>query len=167
MAVNEVLLWDADDKSTRALPRLRRIAVTAGFLGFLGLLLWTDSHATWALHAGALYLLGEAAHWVWDRRRLVEIRIVPGDIDGSARIRLRRVGGRTTEHDPHCVARVLVIHNNVIRDLATLRLRLRSGPPLLGRPGRTTPALATWRHACPKAAVGERDARWGMPGVPD
>lgn len=165
MAAGEDLLWDADDKSMQMVPRLRRIGVTAGCLGFLGLLLWTDSDATWVLYAGALYLLGEIAYWAWDRRRLVEARIVPGEADGPARLRLRRVGGQVTEHDPHHIARVLVIHDNV-HDLARLRLSLHGRQLLFGRPGRP-PALSTWRHTCPKARVSDRAAQWGMPGIPD
>ncbi|WP_338692814.1 hypothetical protein V2W30_01035 [Streptomyces sp. Q6] len=165
MAAGEDLLWDADDKSMQMVPRLRRIGVTAGCLGFLGLLLWTDSNATWVLYAGVLYLLGEIAYWAWDRRRLVEARVVPGEADGPARLRLRRVGGRITEHDPHHVARVLLIHDNVL-DLAKLRLSLHGRQLLFGRPGRP-PALTTWRHTCPKAKVGDRAAHWGMPGIPD
>ncbi|GGS99184.1 hypothetical protein [Streptomyces griseoviridis] len=165
MAAGDDLLWDADDRSARWVPRLRGIGVTAAFLGVAGLLLWTDGHAGWALHAGALHLLGEAAHWVWDRRRLVEARVVGGGPGRPAGLRLRRVGGRTTEHDADRVLRVLVVHDNV-HDLARLRLRLRGGRPLFGRPARP-PALTPWRRACPKAHVGARAARWGMPGIPD
>ncbi|OQR63110.1 hypothetical protein B6E66_15860 [Streptomyces maremycinicus] len=165
MAISEDLLWNADDKSMRMVPQLRRIGVTAGCLGFLGLALWEGSDATWVLYAAALYLLGEIAYRAWDRRRLVEARIVPGEADGPARLRLRRVGGRSTDHDPHHVARVLVIHDNV-HDLARLRLRLRGGRLLFGRPGRP-PALTTWRATCTKARVGDRAAHWGMPGIPD
>jgi hypothetical protein len=164
MAASEDLLWDADDKSMQMVPRLRRIGVTAGCLGFLGAL-WADSDATWVLYAGALYLLGESAYWAWDWRRLVEVRIVPGEADGPARLRLRRVGGQITEHDPHHVARVLLIHDNV-HDLAKLRLSLHGRQLLFGRPGRP-PALTTWRHTCPKAQVSDRAAQWGMPGIPD
>ncbi|MEV7318249.1 hypothetical protein AB0N56_35670 [Streptomyces microflavus] len=165
MAAGEDLLWDADHKSMQMVPRLRRIGVTAGCLGFLGLLLWTGSNATWALYAGILYLLGEIAYWVWDRRRLVEASIVPGEADGPARLRLRRAGGQITEHDSHHVVRVLVIHDNV-HALAKLRLSLHGGQFFFGRPG-NSPALTTWRHACPKAEVSDRGARWGMPGIPD
>ncbi|MER7576554.1 hypothetical protein [Streptomyces sp. NPDC126514] len=165
MVGSEDVLWDADDKSMQMVPRLRRIGVTAGCLGFLGLMLWTDSDPAWALYAGALYLLGEIAYWAWDRGRLVDARIVPGEADSSARLRLRRVGGRITEHDPHHVARVVVIHDNV-HDLAKLRLSLHGRQLLFGRPGRPA-GLTTWRQTCPKAKVGDRAARWGMPGVPD
>ncbi|MDT0567046.1 hypothetical protein RM704_06040 [Streptomyces sp. DSM 3412] len=165
MAASEDLLWDADDKSMQMVPRLRRIGVTAGCLGFFGLLMWTDSDATWVLYAGAVYLLGEIAYWGWDRRRLVEARIVPGGADGPARVRLRRVGGRTTEHDPQHVTRVVLIHDNV-HDLATLRLNVHGRQRLFGRPARP-PALTTLRHTCPKAEVSDRAARWGMPGIPD
>ncbi|WP_405697070.1 hypothetical protein [Streptomyces sp. NBC_01185] len=165
MAAGEVLLWDADDKSTRTVPRLRRVGVMSGCLGFFGLLLLTDSDATWVLYAGALHLLAETGYWVWDRRRLVEARLVPGDADRPARLRLRRVGGRITEHDPHHVARVLLIHDNV-QDLANLRLSLRDKHLLFGRLGRA-PDLTLWRRTCPKAEVGDRAARWGMPGIPD
>ncbi|MGW1817508.1 hypothetical protein ACWCQM_28565 [Streptomyces sp. NPDC002125] len=165
MTAGEVLLWDADDKSLRMVPRLRRVGVTSGCIGFLGLLIWTGSDATWVLYAGALYWCAEAVHAVWDRRRLVEARIVPGGADGPARLHLRRVGGRITEHDPHHVVRVLLIHDNVL-DLASLRLRLRDRHLLHGRPGRD-PDLTRWRRACPEAEVGDRAARWGMPGVPD
>ncbi|MGW5731407.1 MULTISPECIES: hypothetical protein [Streptomyces] len=179
MAAGEDLLWDADDKSMQMVPRLWRMGVTAGCLGFLGLLLGTESDATWVVYAGALYLLGEIAFWAWDRRRLVEARIVlsngngngngdgdgDGDSDGSVRLRLRRVGGRVTEHDPRHVTRVMLIHDN-LHDLARLRLSLRGRKLLFGRPGHP-PALTTWRHTCPKAQVSDRAANWGMPGVPD
>lgn len=165
MAAGEVVLWEADDKSMRMVPRLQRMGVTAGLLCLLGLLMWSASHATWALYAGALYLLGEIAHWAWDRRRLVEAHIVPGEADGPARLRLRRAGGRITEHDAHRVARVLVIYDNV-HNLARLRLSLRGRPLLFGRPG-LPPALTTWQQACPRAQVNDRSAHWGMPGVPD
>ncbi|WP_329225674.1 hypothetical protein OHB07_03090 [Streptomyces sp. NBC_00111] len=164
MAAGEVLLWDADDKSTRTVPRLRRVGLMSGCLGF-GLLLWTDSHATWVLYTGALHLLAETVYWVWDRRRLVEARLVPGEADDPAGLHLRRVGGRITAHDPHHVTRVLLIHDNV-RDLASLHLSLRDKRLLFGRPGRA-PALTPWRRTCPKAEVGDRAARWGMPGIPD
>ncbi|MER7176808.1 hypothetical protein [Streptomyces mesophilus] len=159
------LLWDADDKSMQMVPRLWRIGVTAGCLGFLGLLLSTDSDATWVLYAGALYLLGETVYWAWDRRRLIEVRIVLGGSKGPDRLRLRRVGGQITEHDPHQIARVVVIHDNV-HDLARLRLRLHGRQLRFGRPGRS-PDLTPWRLACPQAQVSDRAAQWGMPGVPD
>ncbi|MEU1122508.1 hypothetical protein ABZ371_02735 [Streptomyces sp. NPDC005899] len=165
MAASEALLWDANHKSMQMVPRLRRIGVAVGCLGFLGLLLWTGSNAPWALCAGVLYLLGEIAYWAWDRRRLVEASIVPGEADGPARLRLRRAGGQITEHDPHHVARVLIIHDNV-HDLAKVRLSLHSGQFLFGRPG-NPPALTTWRRTCRKAEVSNRAARWGMPGIPD
>ncbi|MEU9202947.1 hypothetical protein [Streptomyces sp. NPDC048332] len=165
MAVSDDLIWDADDKSMQMIPRLRRIGVTAACLGFLGLLFWIDSDAMWVLFVGAFYLLGEIVYWAWDRRRLIEVRLVPGEADGPAGLRLRRVGGRTTEHDPQHVVRVLLIHDNVL-DLASLRLSLQGGRLLFGRPGRP-PALAAWRSACPAAEVGERGAHWGMPGIPD
>ncbi|MFD3325541.1 hypothetical protein [Streptomyces sp. NPDC058701] len=165
MAASEDVLWDADDKSLQMVTRLRRIGVTAGFLGFLGLVLWTDSDATWVLYAGAFYLLGEIAYWAWDRRRLVDACIVPGEADGPARLRLRRVGGQITEHDPHRVVRVVLIHDNV-HDVARLRLSVHGRQLLFGRPARP-PGLTTWRRACPKAKVSDRAARWGMPGIPD
>ncbi|WP_151772961.1 hypothetical protein [Streptomyces abyssomicinicus] len=165
MAAGEDLLWDARDKGMQMVPRLWRLGVTAGVLGFLALLLLVDSHAVWALYAGALYLIAEIVYWAWDRGRLVEARIVAGEDEGTARIRLRRVGGRISEHDPRRVTRVLVIHDNVL-DQAALRLRVHKGRLLFGRPGRA-PALAAWRQACPNAEVGDRAARWGMPGVPD
>ncbi|WP_371524941.1 hypothetical protein OG302_01405 [Streptomyces sp. NBC_01283] len=165
MAAGEDLLWDADDKSMQMVPRLRRIGVTAGFLGFLGLMLWTDSDATWVFYAGAVYLIGEIAYWAWDRRRLVEARIVPGEVDGAARLCLRHVGGRITELDPHHVARVLLIHDNV-HDLAKLRLSLHGRQLFFGRPARP-PASSAWRRICPKAEVSGRAAQWGMPGIPD
>lgn len=165
MAASDDLLWDADDKSLQTVPRIRRIGVTAGCLGFLGLLLWTDSDATWVLYTDAAYLLGESAYWAWDRRRLVEARIVPGETDGTTRLRLRRVNGQITEHDSQHVARVLLIHDNV-HDLAKLRLRLHGRQLLFGRPGRP-PDLTPWRLACPQAQVSDRVAQWGMPGIPD
>ncbi|MCP3765783.1 MULTISPECIES: hypothetical protein [unclassified Streptomyces] len=165
MAVSEVLLWDAADKNTRIAPRLRRTAVAAGCLGLFGLLLWGESDVRWAVCAPAAYVLVEIAHWVWDRRRLVEARIVAGEAGGRDRLRLRSAGGRTTEHDPHQVVRVLVIRSNV-DDSAKLRLRLRRKRLFFGRPGRP-PVLTTWRKTCPGADVNARKARWGMPGVPD
>ncbi|MGW7071799.1 hypothetical protein ACWGII_23295 [Streptomyces sp. NPDC054855] len=165
MAASEELLWDADDKSTQMTPRLRRMGITAGCLGFLALLLWTGTNAIWALYAGAFYLFGEFVYWAWDRRRLVEARVDPGAADGEARLCLRRVGGQITEYDPHQVVRVLLIHDNV-HDLARLRLSLRGRLLLFGRPGCPV-GLTAWRHLCPKAEVGDRAARWGMPGIPD
>ncbi|MFI2429135.1 hypothetical protein ACH5A7_34455 [Streptomyces sp. NPDC018955] len=162
MAVSEDLLWDAADKSTRTAPRLLRTAVAAGCLG---LVLWAVSDAMWAIRAVAACVLVGFAYLVWDRRRLVEVRIVAGEAGGPARLRLRHAGGRTTDHDPQRVARVLVVHDNVV-DSAKLRLRLRKGPLFFGRPGRA-PELAAWRETCPRAAVGSRGALWGMPGIPD
>ncbi|MFD9545072.1 hypothetical protein [Streptomyces sp. NPDC060022] len=130
MAVSEDLLWDAADKSTRIVPRLRRMAVIAGSLGIVGLVLWVGSDVRWAVCAAAAYVLVEVAHWAWDRRRLVEARIVVGEPGDRARLRLRHVGGRITEHDPHQVAQVLIIHDNV-DDSAKLRLRLRREAALL------------------------------------
>ncbi|MFE6039453.1 hypothetical protein [Streptomyces sp. NPDC056452] len=165
MAVSEDLLWDAEDKGTRIVPRLRRMAVIGGCLGLFGLVLWVDSDVRWALCAAAAYVLVEVAHWAWDRRRLVEARIVVGESGGLARLRLRHAGGRITEHDPHHVARVLIIHDNV-HDSAKLRLRLRRKRLFFGRPG-YSPVLTTWRETCPGAAVNDRNAWWGMPGIPD
>jgi hypothetical protein len=139
--------------------------VTAGCASLFVLVLWAYSDARWAAWTAAAYVLAEIAYRVWDRRRLVEARIVVGEADGRARLRLRRAGGRITEHDPHQVARVLIIHDNVV-DSAKLRLRLRGKRLLFGRPGRA-PALTTWRRTCPRAHVQDRNARWGMPGVPD
>ncbi len=163
MAISGDLLWEAADKGTRTVPRLRRTAVTAGCAGLFVLLFWAYSDATWAACAAAAYVLAEIAYRVWDRRRLVEAWIVVGEADGRARLRLRQAGGRITEHDPHQVARVLIIHDNVI-DSAKLRLRGRR--VLYGRPGRA-PALTAWWRTCPRAHVQDRNARWGMPGVPD
>ncbi|WAZ19085.1 hypothetical protein STRCI_000110 [Streptomyces cinnabarinus] len=165
MVISEDLLWDAEEKGTPTVSRLRRTAVTAGCVGLFVLVLWTASDATWAAWAAAAYVLAEIAYRVWDRRRLVEARIVVGEADGRARLRLRQAGGRTTEHDPHQVARVLIIRDNVV-DSANLRLRLHGKRVLFGRPGRP-PAVTTWRRTCPRAHVHERNAWWGMPGVPD
>ncbi|MFD5148811.1 hypothetical protein [Streptomyces sp. NPDC058401] len=165
MAASEDLLWDAADHTMRTVPRLRRMAVTACCLGFFGLVLWAESEVRWAAAAAVAYGLGEFAHWVWDRRRLVEARIVPGGADGRPVLRLRRAGGRITEHDPDQVVRVLVIHDNVDGS-AKLRLRVRKQRPHFGRPGRP-PLLTAWRRTCPKADVSDRHARWGMPGIPD
>ncbi|MET7365640.1 hypothetical protein ABZS61_07370 [Streptomyces sp. NPDC005566] len=165
MAVSEDLLWDAADRSTRTVRRLRRMAVIVACLGLFGLVLWMGSDVRWAVCAAAVYVLVEIAHWAWDRRRLVEARIVIGEDDARPRLRLRRAGGRITEHDPHQVAQVLIIHDNVV-DSANLRLRLRGKQLFFARPGRS-PALTTWRETCPRAAVKDRNAWWGMPGIPD
>ncbi|MBT2450873.1 hypothetical protein J7F03_28120 [Streptomyces sp. ISL-43] len=93
------------------------------------------------------------------------MRTVVGDAGGPARIHLRHASGRITERDPHAVARVLVIHDNVNDDSAKLRLRL-DRRRLAGRPGRP-PKLTEWRETCPRADVKGRNARWGMPGIPD
>lgn len=166
MAVSEDLLWDAADKSLRIVPRLRRMAVAAGCLGLIGLFLWVDSDVRWAARAAGAYALGEIAYWLWDRRRLVEVRVAVPPAGGPARLRLRRVGGRITEYGPHEVARVLIIHDNVDRNAAKLRLSLRRSPLSFARPGRP-PVLTAWRNACPGADVQDRNAWWGMPGIPD
>lgn len=137
----------------------------AGLLGLLALMLWSASHARWALYAAVAYLLVEIAYWVWDRRRLVEVRVLAGEAGGPGRLRVRRVGGRITEYDPAEVARVLVIHDNVV-DEARLRLGLRRRCLFFGRPG-VPPELAAWQTRCPGADVRHRNAWWGMPGVPD
>lgn len=165
MAVGEDLLWDAADKSTRTVPRLRRVLVTAGCLGLPGLVLRGGSGVGWVVGAAVAYVLVEIAYGTWERRRLVEARIVTGGADGRAGLRLRHAGGRITEHDPHQVARVLVIYDNVDGS-AKLRLRLRGKRLFFGRPGRP-PVSAAWRNACPRATVHDRNARWGMPGIPD
>lgn len=165
MAISEELLWDAEHKETPIVPRLRRTAVTAGCVGVFVLVLWAQSDATWAVGAAAVYVLAEIAYRMWDRRRLVEVRIVVDEADGRARLRLRQAGGRITEHDPHRVVRVLIIRDNVL-DSANLRLRLHGKRVLYARPGRP-PAVTPWRTACPRAHVRERNAWWGMPGVPD
>ncbi|WP_299542413.1 hypothetical protein [uncultured Streptomyces sp.] len=165
MAINEDLLWDAARRGTPIGPRLRRTAVTAGCTGLFAVMLWTYSGATWAVCAAVAYVLAEFGYRVWDRRRLVEAKIIDGGADGRPKLRIRQAGGRTTEHDPGQVVRVLIIHDNVV-DSAKLRLRLRGKRIFFGRPGRS-PALTTWRSTCPSARVQERSARWGMPGVPD
>lgn len=165
MAGDEDLLWDAEDKSLRMVPRLRRMAVVGGCLGLLALLLWTDSDARWAGWAAVAYVLVESAYLVWDLRRLVEVRVVLGAAGDVAGLRFRRAGGGVAECDPRRVARVLVIHDNVVTS-AKLRLTLRRRRLLFGRPGH--PAVLTrWQESCPGAAVSNRQARWGMPGVPD
>ncbi|MGW0122148.1 hypothetical protein [Streptomyces sp. NPDC003327] len=164
MAISEELLWDAADKRTPLRPG--RTAVTAGCAGLVVLALWGWADATWATWAAAAYGLAEITYQLWDRRRLVEVRIVVvGDSDGRTTLRLRQAGGRTTEHDPHHVARVLIIRDNVVPS-AKLRLRLHGQRALFGRPGRP-PAVTTWRTACPGARIQERSALWGMPGIPD
>ncbi|GEB57230.1 hypothetical protein [Streptomyces gardneri] len=90
MVISEDLLWDAADKGTLTVPRLLRTAVTAGCAALFVLALWANSDATWAACAGAAYVLAEIAYRVWDRRRLVEVRIV---VD-SAKLRLRPYGER-------------------------------------------------------------------------
>ncbi|WP_405425284.1 hypothetical protein [Streptomyces erythrochromogenes] len=169
MAIGGDLLWDAAEKGTPIVARLRRTAVTAGCAGLVVLVLAASSGAAWAACAAAAYVLGEIAYRVWDRRRLVEVRIVAVGADGDAgpgpRIRLRQAGGRITEHDPDRVARVLIIRDNVV-DSAKLRLRLHGERVLFGRPG-SRPDVTAWRRACPRAGVQERNAWWGMPGVPD
>lgn len=175
MAASEDLLWDASDKSTRTVPRLRRMAVLAGSIGLFGLALRGEPTVRWAVGAAVGYLLVEFASWAWDRRRVVEARIVPGEAGGRAKLRLLHAGGRNTEHDPDQVARVLIIYDNVDGS-AKLRLRRHLRPRLrlslrrkllfFGRPGRP-PVLTTWRTACPGARVADRSARWGMPGIPD
>ncbi len=166
MTADEDLLWDASDKSTRTVPRLRRLAVSAGCLGLIGLALRGEPPTVrWVGCAAAACLLVEITYWVWDRRRVVEARIVPRGAGGRASLRLRHAGGRITEHDPDRVARVLFIYDNVDSS-ARLRLRRRGKRLFFGRPGRP-PVLAAWRHACPRAGVDDRNARWGMPGIPD
>ncbi|MFE7512140.1 hypothetical protein [Streptomyces sp. NPDC057540] len=165
MTNGEDLLWDAADKGTAFVPRLRRTAVTAACAGLFVLVLWTSAGATWAAWATAAYVLMEIAYRLWDRRRLVEIHVVVTETDGLTRLRLRQAGGRTTEHDPHHVARVLIIRDNVV-DTAKLRLRLNGKVVLFGRAGRP-PGVTAWRKACPRAHIQDRNAWWGMPGVPD
>ncbi|MFF0739050.1 hypothetical protein ACFYVL_01510 [Streptomyces sp. NPDC004111] len=159
------LLWEAADRGTRTAATLRRTAVTAGGAGLFVLVLWGYSDGTWAACAAAVYVLAEISYRLWDRRRLVEVRIVGGEADGRARLCLRQAGGRMSEHDPHHVARVLIVRDNVV-DSAKLRLRLQGKRILYGRPG-SPPAVAAWRRACPRADVQERGAHWGMPGIPD
>ncbi|MFK0230530.1 hypothetical protein ACIQUL_32700 [Streptomyces sp. NPDC090303] len=165
MANGEDLLWDAADKGTAFVPRLRRTAVTAGCAGLFVVVLWAYTDAVWAAWTTAAYVLVEIGYRVWDRQRLVEVDLVVSEADGLVRLRLRRAGGRTTEHDPHHVARVLIIRDNVV-DSAKLRLRLKGKAAVFGRSGRL-PAVAAWRKACPRARVQDRNAWWGMPGVPD
>lgn len=159
------LLWDAKDKGPRVVPRLRRTAVVAGCLAFVALLLVAEYDVRWILWVAAAYLAAECAHAVWDRRRVVEARLVGDTAGGGGRLRLHRVGGRVSDHDPGQVAGVLVVRDNVDGS-AVLRLHLRGRRTVAGRPG-PPPALMTWRAACPQARVRERQARWGMPGVPD
>ncbi|MEU3465926.1 hypothetical protein ABZ721_39060 [Streptomyces sp. NPDC006733] len=166
MAVSEDLLWDAADKSSRIIPRLWRVGVTAGCLGLLALTLSAGGDLAWARYAAAACAPAEIAYWLWDRRRLVEVRIAAGQVGGPAKLQLRRVGGSITEHDAHTVARVLVIHDNVDTDAAKLHLSLRRGQLSFARSGRS-PALTAWRQTCPRAEVRDRNARWGMPGIPD
>ncbi|MFJ5833638.1 hypothetical protein [Streptomyces sp. NPDC093089] len=135
MVISEDLLWDAEKKETPTVPRLRRTAVTAGCAGLFVLVLWASSDAMWAACAAAAYVLAEIAYRLWDRRRLVEVRIVVGEADGRAKLRLRQAGGRMTEHDPHQVARALIIRDNVV-DSANLRLHLDGKRVLFARPGR-------------------------------
>ncbi|MFI5866547.1 hypothetical protein [Streptomyces sp. NPDC051546] len=165
MPVGEDLLWGAADHTMRRVPRLRRMAVVACCLGFFALVLWAESDVRWAASAAVAYVLAESAYWLWDRRRLVEARLVPDGAGVGAVLRLRRAGGRTTEHDPGEVVRVLVVHDNVDGS-AKLRLHLRKRRLCFGRPGRP-PVLTAWRRVCPGADVGDRHARWGMPGIPD
>ncbi|MCM1973482.1 hypothetical protein [Streptomyces sp. G1] len=165
MAAGEDVLWDAADKGMRTVTRLRRMAVAACCLGFFGLVMWAESDVRWAVRAAVAYVLVEIAYAAWDGRRLVEARIVPGEAGGGARLRLRRAGGRITDHDPRQVTRVLVIHDNVDGS-ARLRLHVRGRRLFFGRPG-SPPALTNWRRTCPQADVGDRNARWGMPGIPD
>ncbi|MER6443946.1 hypothetical protein [Streptomyces venezuelae] len=166
MTLSEDVLWDAAGEGEPAVSRLQRTVVTAGCASLLVLVLSAYSDATWAACAAAAYVLAEIAYRVWDRRRLVEVRIVVvGEAGGRAMLRLRRAGGRTTEHDPHQVARVLIIRDNVV-DSAKLRLRLHGKRVLFGRPSRP-PAVTAWRRTCPRAHVQERNAWWGMPGIPD
>ncbi|MFJ9943567.1 hypothetical protein [Streptomyces erythrochromogenes] len=107
---------------------------------------------------------------LWDAAdKGTPIVAVGADGDAGLRLRLRQVGGRITEHDPDQVARVLIIRDTVV-DSAKLRLRLHlhlhGKRVLFGRPG-SRPAVTTWRRTCPRARVQERNAWWGMPGVPD
>ncbi|CAM5414979.1 hypothetical protein SHIRM173S_10644 [Streptomyces hirsutus] len=69
---------------------------------------------------------------------------------------------RRAATNPHQVARVLIVYDNV-DDSAKLRLRLRGKRLFFGRPCRT-PVLTTWRETCPRAYVNGRKAQWGMPG---
>jgi hypothetical protein len=157
------VLWEAEHKGVRVLPWLRRMAVVAPCLGFIGLLLAGPDPA-WVLYPVAAYVLAETAYWVWDRRRLAEVRVIADAAGGPARLRVRRVSGRTTEYDARRVIRVLVIYDNVTSNSAKLRLVLRRGRLFFGRAGRL-PSLAAWRTACPRAKVDGRGAWWGMPGT--
>jgi hypothetical protein len=163
VAAGEDVLWEAERKGVRVLPRLRRMAVVALCLGLIGLLLAGPDPA-WTLYPVAVYVLAETAHWVWDRWRLVQVRVIADEAGGPARLRVRRASGRTTEYDARKVIRVLVIHDNVAHDSAKLRLVLQRGWLFFGRPGRL-PSLTAWRKACPQARVDGRGAWWGMPGT--
>ncbi|MET9106007.1 hypothetical protein [Streptomyces zhihengii] len=165
MAVGDELLWEARDKGPRAVPRLRRVAVVAVALGFVAMLLVAEYDVGWVLWVAGAYLAAELAHVGWDRRRVVEAQLVDDTGGGGARLRLRHVGGRASEFDPHRVSGVLVVRDNVDGS-ATLRLRLSGRRTVFGRPG-PPPALMAWRAACPRAHVRDRQAYWGMPGVPD
>lgn len=142
------------------------MAVAAVCFALLRLVLGPDADAGWVVRAGGGYALAEIAYWLWDRRRLIEVRIVEGETGALTRLRMRRASGRIAECDPRRVSRVLIVRDNVNADSAALRLSLGRGRLSFGRPGRP-PSPAAWRAACPRAAVESRGARWGMPGIPD
>ncbi|MGK5555068.1 hypothetical protein ACSNOI_25965 [Actinomadura kijaniata] len=166
MTTDGDLLWDAADKGGRWVPRLQRLAAAFAFCGLSALFL--GAHWRWAFYAAGLYALGEGVHLVWDRARLVEVRVVADASGGPGLLRLRRVGGRTSEHPVDRVRRIRVVHSNVVADEATLRLWLAGRwIPLFGRPDdRPLPQGDLWR-AVPGADFGQRAAWVGMPGIPD
>ncbi|MET9440331.1 helix-turn-helix transcriptional regulator [Streptomyces sp. NPDC006610] len=85
---------------------------------------------------------------------------------GGSSVSPVRVAELTATADPHKVARVLVIHDNVIRNSAKLRLSLQGRRFFFGRPGRP-PVFIAWRNACPRADVKDRSAWVGTRGGPD
>lgn len=171
MSLQDDLLWEANDRSGWGLRWLRHVATAAALAG-LGGLFWLggDRVLSVAMFCGApAYAIGATVRWLRSRRCFVQVTAVD---DGALRIRLHRVGGRTTDHDPGMVTMVHITHRGHSFDsddppflgpgagTATLRLRI-AGRRFTGRWSGLNAAeldqvLRSWRTTCPKAAVDVR-----------
>ncbi|GIF95971.1 hypothetical protein [Catellatospora citrea] len=184
MAIDESILWQAGNQG-RYWWRWSVWTVVIA-LAVYGGLLWSDSgepvHGYLLAGGAALVAVAGVAYWVWDRTRVVEIKL----LDGSPPVLgIRTVTGRVDRVAPQDVTRLHMIctygpydpdshgeadtrdsDNVLLLELHHGRRRYRGRPTAYMRDAHRNELWAAWQRLCPQATA-KRETRFRTPGTND